>query len=63
MTPRKSCPTVPKPLEEYAQHFDDVFGQLAQRRSFREYLLGLLLPRDRNGCDFAVMYSSKPHSA
>jgi hypothetical protein len=48
MTPRKPCPTVPKPLEEYAQHFDDVFGQLAQRRSFREYLLGLLLPRDRN---------------
>jgi hypothetical protein len=35
-------------LEEYAEHFDDVFGQLAQRRSFREYLLGLLLPRDRN---------------
>src|SRR5262245_33048803 len=48
MTPRKPCPTVPRPLEEYAQHFDDVFGQLAQRRSFREYLLGLLLPRDRN---------------
>jgi len=39
---------VPKPLEEYAQHFDDVFWQFAQRRSFREYLLGLLLPRDRN---------------
>jgi hypothetical protein len=48
MTPRQPCPTVPGPLEEYAQHFDDVFGQLAQRRSFREYLLGLLLPRDRN---------------
>jgi len=48
MTPRKPCPTVPKPLEEYAQHFDNVFGQYAQRRSFREYLLGLLLPRDRN---------------
>lgn len=48
MTPRKPCPSVPKPLEEYAQRFDDVFGQLAQRRSFREYLLGLLLPRDRN---------------
>ena len=48
MTPRKPCPIVPQPLEEYAQHFDDVFGQLAQRRSFREYLPGLLLPRDRN---------------
>ena len=48
MTPRKLCPPVPGPLEEYAQRFDDLFGQLAQRRSFRQYLLGLLLPRDRN---------------
>ena len=48
MTPRKPCPTVPDPLEAYARCFDDVFRQLAQRRSFREYLLGLLLPRDRN---------------
>jgi DDE superfamily endonuclease len=48
MTPRKPCPSVPKPLEEYAQHFDDIFGHIAQRHSFREYLLGLLLPRDRN---------------
>src|SRR5208282_4724918 len=28
--------------------FDDVFGSLAQRRGFREYLAGLLAPRDRN---------------
>ena len=48
MTPRKPCPLVSKPLEEYAQGFDGLFGPLAQRRSFREYLLGLLLPRDRN---------------
>jgi hypothetical protein len=42
--PRTPCPTVPGPLEEYAQGFDDLFGQLAQRSSFREYLLGRLLP-------------------
>jgi hypothetical protein len=48
MTPRKPCSAVPDPLEAYAQGFDDLFGQYAQRRSFREYLLGLLLPRDRN---------------
>jgi len=48
MTPRKPCPAVPGPLEEYAQRFDDLFRQLAQRRSFRAYLQGLLLPRDRN---------------
>ncbi len=42
MTPRKPCPSVPGPLEEYAQHFDDLFGQLAQRRGFRESLQGVL---------------------
>jgi len=46
MTPRKPCPPVPGPLEAYAQGFDDLFGQLAQRRGFCEYLLGLSLPRD-----------------
>jgi hypothetical protein len=38
----------PGPLEEYAARFDDLFGRLAQRRGFREYLAGLLAPRDRN---------------
>jgi SRSO17 transposase len=36
------------PLEGYAARFDDLFGSLAQRRGFREYLGGLLAPRDRN---------------
>lgn len=35
-------------LEAYAAGFDDLFSTLAQRRGFREYLTGLLLPRDRN---------------
>jgi SRSO17 transposase len=35
-------------LEAYAALFDDLFGTLAQRRGFREYLTGLLAPRDRN---------------
>ena len=39
---------MPAPLEEYAVQFDDLFGHRAQRRSFRDYLQGLLLPRDRN---------------
>ncbi|MEP7024842.1 MAG: hypothetical protein ABJB47_13795 [Actinomycetota bacterium] len=38
----------PAPDEEYAARFDDLFGRLAQRRGFREYLAGLLAPRDRN---------------
>ncbi|WP_053197302.1 IS701 family transposase [Streptomyces viridochromogenes] len=48
MTKRLPCPPAPGPLEAYAVRFDDLFGTLAQRRGFREYLAGLLLPRDRN---------------
>ena len=48
MSKRLPCPPAPGPLEDYAARFDDLFGTLAQRRGFREYLQGLLLPRDRN---------------
>jgi SRSO17 transposase len=48
MTRRRPCPAAPGPLEGYAARFDDLFGSLAQRRGFREYLTGLLGPRDRN---------------
>ena len=48
MTKRLPCPPAPGPLEEYAEWFDDRLGTLAQRRGFREYLRGLLLPRDRH---------------
>ena len=48
MTRRVPCPPAPGPLEGYAARFDDLFGALAQRRGFREYLAGLLAPRDRN---------------
>ena len=48
MTRRRPCPAAPGPLEGYAARFDDLFGSLAQRHGFREYLAGLLAPRDRN---------------
>ncbi|GAA0848718.1 IS701-like element ISBj9 family transposase [Streptosporangium amethystogenes subsp. fukuiense] len=48
VTARRPCPPAPGPLEEYATRFDDLWCSLAQRRGFREYLAGLLLPRDRN---------------
>ncbi|MEU2867235.1 transposase [Streptomyces mirabilis] len=35
-------------MEDYAARFDDLFFNLAQRRGFREYLAGLLAPRERN---------------
>jgi DDE superfamily endonuclease len=47
--PRPRDPlTVPLPLEQYAHAFDDRFHTHIQRRRFREYLAGLLLPRERN---------------
>jgi hypothetical protein len=48
MTERKAIPTLPGPLEDYAAQFDDLWAKAAQRESFRAYLQGLLLPRDRN---------------
>jgi SRSO17 transposase len=48
MTSRRTCPPAPGPLEDYAAEFDDLFRSLAQRRGLRDYLQGLLLPRDRN---------------
>jgi hypothetical protein len=45
---RRPCPPAPGPLEDYAQRFDPLFSSLAQRRGLRDYLQGLLLPRDRN---------------
>src|SRR5829696_9030764 len=48
MSKRLPCPPAPGPLEDYAENFDDLFATLAQRRGFREYLQGLLLPKDRN---------------
>jgi hypothetical protein len=48
MTRHRPCPAAPGPLEEYAVRFDDLFSRLAQRRGFREYLAGLLAPRERN---------------
>ncbi len=41
-------PVVPLPLDTYAQQFDAVCATGIQRRRLREYLAGLLLPRDRN---------------
>jgi SRSO17 transposase len=48
MTARRPCPPAPGPLEDYANQFDPLLASVAQRRGFRDYLQGLLLPRDRN---------------
>lgn len=48
MTAAGFSPSVPEPLEDFAVQFDPVLHSPAQRRGFRAYLAGLLLPRDRN---------------
>ena len=48
MTKPVPCPPARCPLEEDAARFYDLFTPVAQRRGFRDYLAGLLAPRDRN---------------
>jgi hypothetical protein len=48
MTACRPVPRAPGPLEDHAAKFDGLFRSLAQRRGVRDYLRGLLLPRDRN---------------
>jgi hypothetical protein len=48
MTRRLPAEPAPGSLEEYAARFDDLFGTLAQRQTFRRYLEELLLPAERN---------------
>ncbi|SBW28060.1 hypothetical protein FDG2_5520 [Candidatus Protofrankia californiensis] len=48
MTARLPGPPTPASVEAYAFQFDDLFASRAQRCTFRDHLVGLLLPRDRN---------------
>jgi SRSO17 transposase len=48
MSVRGRCAPAPGLLEDYARAFDDLFSRVAQRGCFRDCLVGLLLPRDRN---------------
>jgi hypothetical protein len=48
MTARRPWPPAPGRPEGYAQTFAALLSSLAQRRGLRDYLQGLLLPRDRS---------------
>jgi SRSO17 transposase len=48
MTRRVPCSPAPGLLEDYVAQFDELLPNVAQRRAIREYLHGLLLPRERN---------------
>ena len=46
VTKRKAVEPAPGPLEDYAQRFDHLFANRAQRAGFRRYVEGLLLPEE-----------------
>src|SRR6201981_2825133 len=48
MTKPVPCPPAPGPVEGDAARCEDLCARVAQRRGCREYLAGLLAPRDRN---------------
>ena len=47
-TPRKPTPPTAAAIDAFCGQFDDLLCRLAERRALRQYLIGLLLPRERN---------------
>jgi SRSO17 transposase len=46
--PRKPTPPTTEAIDTYCSAFDDLFGRYEERRALRQYLIGLLLPREHN---------------
>jgi SRSO17 transposase len=47
-TSRKPTAPTAEAIDRFCGHFDDLFARLAERTALRHYLIGLLLPRERN---------------
>src|SRR5688572_9494027 len=47
-TPRKPTPPTAEAIDAFCAQFDDLFCRLAERTALRQYLIGLLLPREHN---------------
>ena len=47
-TSRKPTAPTAEATDRFCSHFDDLFARLAERTAVRHYLIGLLLPRERN---------------
>src|ERR671938_174479 len=48
VTPRKPTRPTVEAIDEYCAQFDDLFSRRAAREALRQYLIGLLLPREHN---------------
>jgi len=46
--PRKPTPPTTEAIDRFCAAFDDRFGRFEERRALRQYLIGLLLPREHN---------------
>jgi hypothetical protein len=47
-TRRKATTPTTAAVDQFAAQFDDLFGRRSARQALRQYLIGLLLPRERN---------------
>jgi len=47
-TPRKAIPPTTDAIDQFCSHFDHLFGRSEEREAVRQYLIGLLLPREHN---------------
>ncbi len=47
-TPRKPTPPTTEAIDAFCARFDDLFCRSQERAAFRQYLIGLLLPREHN---------------
>jgi SRSO17 transposase len=47
-TPRKATAPTAAAIDAFCAHFDDLFCRVAERTALRQYLIGLLLPREHN---------------
>src|SRR5262249_26653577 len=46
--PRKPTPPTTEAIDAFCASFDDLFARYEERRALRQYLIGLLLPREHN---------------
>ena len=47
-TPRKPTAPTAEAIDQFCACFDALFARREERQAFRHYLIGLLLPRERN---------------
>src|SRR5919206_4476384 len=48
VTPRKPTRPTVEAIDAFCARFDDLFRRCTTRAAFRQYLIGLLLPREHN---------------